>query len=150
MPQTIQTLASWQRQLMGALMLAGLCFYVVMDFIMARTPGATISEISINLLYRHPVYAFILGAILGHITYPVVTTRPQWQTICLVACVVVTAILLDVSRRIPPVMPIIPLLLGLPFGHLVWPQRTVSMEHGLVEIETPAEITRIPASVARE
>lgn len=134
----------WQRQFMGGLMLAGLIFYVIMDLLMARTPGATISEITISLLWRHPVYAFAFGFIVSHLTWPAVTTRPHWQTICLVVFSLVTAALCDISGRIAPLMPIIPLVFGMAAGRMIWPQRTVSMRSGATEIETPLEITRVP------
>jgi hypothetical protein len=130
-----------QRTLTIWLLLAGLIFYVAYDLWCAFTPGATISEVTINFFYRHPVVPFTIGALFGHLSWPTVTTRPHSETVAIVCCYVVAAVSAYLWARIPSILPVVPLVLGIPIGHLLWPQRTVT-EMG--QIETPGAITPTP------
>jgi hypothetical protein len=126
------------------LLVFGAIFYTAFDLWAARTPGATISEVLINYFYRHPVAPFTLGALLGHLTWPSVTVRPHSETIAIVCSYIALSAVMYLLNVIPAVLPVIPLVLGLPFGHLSWPQRTV-VEMG--QIETPAAITPTPGAM---
>lgn len=119
-------------------------FFSLYDLWAAQTPGATISEIVIGYFYRHPVVPFTLGCLLGHLTFPSVTTRPHTQTIVIVCACLALAEFSYWRDFVPPMLPVIPLVLGIPFGRVIWPQRSVV---AMSQIETPKAITPTPAAL---
>lgn len=120
---------TWQREVTIQLLLLTIAVLVFWDLYAARTPSATISEVTILALYRFPMVAFAIGGILGHLTWPVQSTRPHWQTVILVICTLAAVVSGSILHLVKPTMPIIALALGIPYGHLIWPQQ-VSTETG--------------------
>lgn len=117
---------SWQRHATEILLMASMGLLISWDLYAAFTPNATISEIFLNLAYRHPAVPFVLGCICGHLTWPVETTRPGVQTMVIVVGTIVMAMVVDRFAKMPAILPVLPLVVGIVCGHSLWPQRVAT------------------------
>jgi len=87
------------------------------------TPGDTISEVFLGFTYRHPFVAFALGVLCGHLTWPrTFNSDHKWTILIALIITSVATLVLDLSGILPRMLPIIPLAVGIPIGHLLWPQ----------------------------
>ena len=127
----------WQKHVTELVLIVIPLLVIGWDIVAAFTPGSTISEICIHLFYAHPVLPLYLGMLFGHLTFPVVSTRPHWITVIIVVVLLALGFLADNMAWLPAMMPVIPLILGIPLGHLLWPQK-VTTETGQSLIVAPA------------
>ena len=87
-------------------------------------PGDTISEVFLAFTYKHPFASFAFGVLSGHLTWPRTTNSDhKWTILVSLIAVAIATLVLDLSGILPKMLPIIPLLIGIPIGHLLWPQR---------------------------
>jgi uncharacterized membrane protein len=87
------------------------------------TPGDTVSEIFLGFAYSHPFSSFALGVLCGHLTWPrTFNSNYKWTILAALIINSVAILVLDLSGILPRMLPIIPLAVGIPIGHLLWPQ----------------------------
>lgn len=93
-------------------------------FVAANTvSGDTISEITLAFAYKHPFVAFALGVLCGHLTWPRrINSDHKWTILVALIIASVATLVVDLSGILPKMIPIIPLAIGIPVGHLLWPQ----------------------------
>lgn len=119
------------RRITEALILAGIVFYVAWDIYanMHDSGGATISEVTVHFLYLHAGICAIVGALLGHLTWPRGVIWPPKVEMILALCTGAVLLAVDLLHVIPPVVPAIPFVVGYGIGHFVWPQSEWMEKH---------------------
>lgn len=123
-------IAIWKKWTAGVI-LAALASLVVWDLVVVTAapdpPGldnATESRWILDTLTNLPGVALDCGILLGHWLWPVyVYEIKPWLRNILLVLVMVAAPIGDVFQFIPDMIPLIPVAIGVPLGHYLWPQR---------------------------
>ena len=106
--------------------LAVIAIVIIWDIYVAVSmpnQGATVSEVSLNFLWRHPVAPFALGGVVGHVMWPSRGASGAGRTtVFILAATVIALVVTDALRLVPLVTPIAPFLCGIPYGRFMWPQ----------------------------
>lgn len=100
------------------------------------TPRATISEVTLLFFYQHPVAALCTGALFGHLTFPSQYARTHLINMIVVVAFLLIAVAVDRMQWLPHMLPVLPFVIGIPIGHLVWSQRVVDLDGHRVTIES--------------
>jgi len=108
------------------IIVATIALLIGWDFIAEFEGGSasTISEITLSFLWHHPAICMAFGALVAHLTWPrrkALTWR--FQAIVVGTTLAVVAFV-DMMHLLPPMIPLIPVLCGLPVGHFLWSQPT--------------------------
>lgn len=91
--------------------------------------GDTISEIFLFTASTHPSLVMAFGVLIGHLTWPredpIFWRKPHTAILLGSSICVLLAVEMFVSIM---VLPIAPLLVGIPLGHWLWPQKSRVMD----------------------
>jgi hypothetical protein len=107
------------------LILTTILSWIVWDIYVAiePTPGDTESETIRDWAWAHPAFPFAVGAIMGHFFWNREEGRFFSWSPWLLGGLGLAAAVIDVVGLAPTTTPVIPFLVGLPLGALLWPQR---------------------------
>jgi hypothetical protein len=85
-------------------------------------PGDTVSEVHANWAWDWPSLPLAWGVVMGHLFWHV--DRVSYETLrwCLLGVVGVAAFIVDILW-LDGVLPMLPFLVGLVLGRLLWPMR---------------------------
>lgn len=131
MTQTIKTYATGRwlptaktQTLTKALLVAGGIGYLLYDiFAYKNAKNDAISPVSMAEMYSHPAYTLMLGALMGHLTWPQFAARAPAQSLKVVLPVMLGLGAWDHYFPVQhPVWPIWPFMAGIPVGHFVFAQ----------------------------
>lgn len=94
-----------------------------------KTPGDEISPIMAGWSWRHPWIPFAWGVLTGHLFWPR-KMRKLWRNRMNLTILVFGLLFLvvDLLNWIPPVVPIIPVIIGVPLGFVFWAQPKMKPE----------------------
>ena len=109
----------------GAVIIAAIILIVGYDIFIAIEPTTedTISRVFLDFATNHPIIPLAFGVLSGHLLWPSANAgeyRPVRLSILAIIGAVV--LVLDIIGHIPPIPVELPLFLGIPIGHLCWPQ----------------------------
>lgn len=108
----------------AALAIVGLVLYIGWDIVVAYlgiTP-ATISRMGLAWGHANTFTPFATGVVIGHVWWPGNVLR-SWGVArhLLLGGIGLIVLVLDLAA-LPPIVPIVPFMVGLPIGHLLWAQ----------------------------
>jgi hypothetical protein len=112
-------------------MLVVFLIVVVYDIVMAtnKIQGDTISEITLFYSFRIAFIPYALGFLCGHLFWPMDKKRSIHAIVSILIGIITGIILTMIVKKIGvQVTPIIFLILGIPCGHLLWPQQKKAKE----------------------
>lgn len=109
------------------LMWFGIALYTIWDIYAAiePTPGDTISKVSLEYFYKHPIYPIVIGELIGHISCPINYTYEHYLywTIPVLVILNLAFLSLDLCGFLPRVIPVVYIVFFIPVGAWLWPQR---------------------------
>lgn len=125
-PGTVAIVQSWQRHVtitgmcVGIAILCGWDVYAAWD----KPHSDTISEVTLSFFWMHPAVAAGVGYLMGHLTWPdnSNSTSKVFRTAMLIGVMGALATVDFAFHLLPHMPPIVPFAIGLPLGHLLWPQ----------------------------
>ena len=104
-------------------MLVGLALYIGWDIVVAALGlfPATISRISLAWGNVNTFTPFATGVVIGHVWWP--GKVPGYALARYISLGVLGAAVLVLDLTVlPPILPIIPFVVGIPVGHFLWTQ----------------------------
>lgn len=92
------------------------------------TPRDTISKIALDSVTKHPSIAVLIAIVMGHLFWPMAkmvgTETSYWKyTVPILAALWIGSVVLDILGMLPRVSPILYILIFVPLGHYLWPQK---------------------------
>jgi hypothetical protein len=117
--------ASMIRNITTIIILATIVVLSAWDIVAFHYGGtdATISRISLTFMCANPELAVAVGALLGHLTWPALTAPNRTMEIVLLVVGLVGLLVMGLFHVLPPMLPVWPLLLGVPLGHALFGQQ---------------------------
>lgn len=109
-----------------AIIISTVSLWICWDIVVAALGlfPATESRILLAFAYVNISFPAALGILLGHLFWPVKKeVSHQLARILVMAGYAVALITLNALRVLPDVVPVLPLVIHIPVGHLLWPQR---------------------------
>ena len=92
-----------------------------------KDPSGTLSKVILSSSMIYPSIPIMLGFMLGHMMWPMYITNEYsyWiYTLPLAVAMLFTIVIVDFTIGLPRVnYPIIYLILTMPLGHFLWPQK---------------------------
>lgn len=112
---------------------AGAGLYLLYDvFAYKNAKNDSISAVGMAEMYGHPAYTLMLGALMGHLTWPTANARAPSESLKRVVPAIIALALWDrLSPANHPMPPLVPFVLGMPLGHWLFPQ-DIATEHALI------------------
>lgn len=109
-------------------MAVSILVWIVWDIVVAtnRTPGDTESEIIRGFASQHLTVPWAVGVLMGHFFWNVKQGVPRWRTLVVMPLITLAIVAVDVWGNLPYVLPVIPFLVGVGAGRLLWPQHVKS------------------------
>jgi len=108
------------------IMVTSIAIWICWDIVVAALGlfPATESQILLAFGTVNFVFPAALGALLGHLFWPVEgEIKYQLVRVLSLAVYISVVLSLNIMHVFPEMIPIIPLVLHIPVGHLLWPQQ---------------------------
>jgi hypothetical protein len=117
------------KQWTAAVIISGVAGWIIWDFVVVGAApanvDATISQIILEWAYDWPALPWAVGVLCGHWFWPRYVysslDRSTWRYWVL-GLLAVAAMAVDIVW-LDRVFPLLPFMLGIPIGYLLWPQR---------------------------
>jgi cell division protein FtsW (lipid II flippase) len=115
------------------LIILTIVIWIIWDVIAIYSGGyhATESSTVRNWGNLHPWFAWMVGGLMGHFFFNVgkrFRSNPDWVPTVVMPTVAAALLALDLSHLLPHMNPVIPLIVGIVSGRLMWPQKEVTTD----------------------
>jgi hypothetical protein len=107
----------------GALVSVGL--WIIWDIYVAsnRRSGDTESEVIRDFALKHPSFALAVGVLMGHFFWNVTEPIASWRSTVGLPVLGALALTIDLLGKTPRVSSVVPCLIGIVLGRLLWAQK---------------------------